>query len=63
MNHISPLDFACRQKCDIDLRDVWEDTPYLPGPRLKPSQKDLTYGRAKGRPGAINQQGHVVGSG
>ena len=48
MNHISPLDFTCHQTSDIDLRDVWEDTPYLPDPRLKPFQKDLTYGRAKG---------------
>lgn len=48
MNHISPLDFTCHQTSDIDLRDVWEDVPYLPGPRLKPFQKDFTYGRAKG---------------
>ena len=48
MNHISPLDFTCYQTSDINLRDVWEDTPCLPDPRLKPFQKDLTYGRAKG---------------
>lgn len=48
MNHISPLDFTCHQTSGIDLRDVWEDIPYLPGPHLKPFQKDLTYGRAKG---------------
>ena len=48
MNPISPLDFTCHKTSDIDLRDVWEDTPSLPAPRLKPFQKDLTYGRAKG---------------
>ena len=48
MNPISPLDFTCHQTSDIDLRDVWEDIPYLPDPRLKPFQKDLNYGRAKG---------------
>ena len=48
MNPISPLDFTCHKTSDVDLRDVWEDTPFLPSPRLKPFQKDLTYGRAKG---------------
>ena len=48
MNPISPLDITCHKTSDIDLRDVWEDTPSLPGPCLKPFQKDLTYGRAKG---------------
>ena len=47
-NHISPLNSTCHQTSHINLRDVWEDTPYLPDPRLKPFQKDLTYGRAKG---------------
>ena len=48
MNPISPLDFICHQTCDVDLRDVWEDIPYLPGPRPTPFRKDLSYGRAKG---------------
>ncbi len=48
MNHMSPLDLTCHKTSVIDLRDVWEDTPPLPSPRLKPFQKDLTYGRAKG---------------
>jgi len=48
MNPISPLDFTCHKTSDIDLCDVWEETPSPPGPCLKPFEKDLTYGRAKG---------------
>ena len=48
MNPLSPLDQGCHQTAAIDLRDVWEDVPLLPGPKLQPFKKDLTFGRAKG---------------
>ena len=48
MNHISLLDFSCHKMADIDLFDVWEDISPPPIPELKPFQKDLSYGRAKG---------------
>ena len=48
MNPISPIDAASHEAEDVRLRDVWEDTPAPPIPLLKPFQKDLTYGRARG---------------
>lgn len=57
MNPISPLDMTCHKTSDIDLRDVWEDTPSLLGPCLKPFQKDLTYGRAKGNTWGYQSKG------
>ena len=57
MNPISPLDMTCHKTSDIDLRDVWEDTPSLPGPCLKPFQKDLTYDRAEGNTWGYQSKG------
>ena len=57
MNPISPLDMTCHKSSYIDLRDVWEDTPSLPGPCLKPFQKDLTYGRARGNTWGYQSKG------
>ena len=48
MNAISPTDAFTHKAHDIDLHDVWEDTPPSPIPARKPFQKDLTYGKAKG---------------
>ena len=48
MNPISPIDAASHEAEDVKLRDVWEETPAPPIPLLKPFQKDLTYGRARG---------------
>ena len=48
MNPISPIDAASHEGEDVKLRDVWEDIPAPPIPLLKPFQKDLTYGRARG---------------
>ena len=57
MNPISPFDIICYKTSDIDLRDVWEDTPSLPGLCLKPFQKDPTYGRAKGNTWGYQSKG------
>ena len=48
MNPISSIDAASHKAENIELRDVWEDTPPPPIPLLKPFQKDLTFGRARG---------------
>lgn len=48
MNTISKLDSSCHKAAHIDLRDIWEETNTLLIPKLKPFQKDLIYGRARG---------------
>lgn len=48
MNPISPIDAASHEAENVKLRDVWEETPPPPIPLLKPFQKDLTCGRARG---------------
>ena len=48
MNLLSPLDQGCHQTAAIALRDAWEDIPPLPGPKLQPFKKDLTFGRGNG---------------
>lgn len=48
MNTISKLDSSCHKAAHIDLQDIWEETNTLPIPKLKPFQKDVTYGRARG---------------
>ncbi|KIX01144.1 uncharacterized protein Z518_10210 [Rhinocladiella mackenziei CBS 650.93] len=48
MNSIEKSEHEFHKRDDINLKDVWEDVPAPPVPQLKPFQKDLTYGRAKG---------------
>jgi tyrosyl-DNA phosphodiesterase 2 len=48
MNSISAIDAASHRADDVDLCDVWEDIPPPPIQVLKPFQKDLTLGRARG---------------
>ncbi|KAF1951661.1 hypothetical protein CC80DRAFT_424110 [Byssothecium circinans] len=48
MNSNDKSEHEFHKRDDINLKDVWEDVPAPPVPRLKPFQKDLTYGRAKG---------------
>ena len=48
MNTISSIDATSHKAENVKLCDVWEDTPPPPIPLLKPFQKDLTYGRARG---------------
>ena len=48
MNPMTPVDFASHRAKDVDLYDIWEETPPPPIPSLKPFQKDLTFGRARG---------------
>lgn len=47
MNHISALDAASHKADNVDLYDVWEDTP-SPIVPIKQTRKDLTHGRAMG---------------
>lgn len=48
INSIEISEHEFHKRDDIDLKDVWEDIPAPPIPKLKPFQKDLTYGRARG---------------
>ncbi|KAF8540041.1 hypothetical protein BDD12DRAFT_834952 [Trichophaea hybrida] len=48
MNTILPSDHGMHKMSEVDLHDVWEDTPPLPIPLRKPFRKDLTYGLAWG---------------
>jgi tyrosyl-DNA phosphodiesterase 2 len=48
MNHISALDSTSHKADEVDLCDVWEDIPPPVIPALKPFQRDLTLGRARG---------------
>ena len=48
MNSISPLDAVIHKASNVDLRDVWEDSPPPPIPALESFEKNLTYGRAQG---------------
>ncbi|KAH8742602.1 hypothetical protein F5883DRAFT_595720 [Diaporthe sp. PMI_573] len=48
MNAIDRLEHEFHREKDIELRDVWEDFPAPSIPILKPFQKDISYGRARG---------------
>ena len=48
MNSMDKLEHEFHKRDDIDLKDIWEDVPAPPIPKLRPFQKDLTYGRARG---------------
>ena len=48
MNAIDKLEHLFHKESDIDLSDVWEDVPTPPIPVLRPFQKDLSYGQARG---------------
>lgn len=48
MNAIDKSEHEFHKSNDVNLNDAWEDVPALPVPILKPFQKDLSYGRARG---------------
>jgi tyrosyl-DNA phosphodiesterase 2 len=48
MNANDASEHENHKAADVELKDAWEDVPHPPVPKLKPFQKDLTYGRAKG---------------
>ena len=48
MNAIEPSEHEFHKEKGVDLKDVWEDVPAPSVPALKPFQKDLSYGRARG---------------
>ncbi|KAL2011634.1 hypothetical protein VTN00DRAFT_4352 [Thermoascus crustaceus] len=48
MNAIDKPEHEFHRASEVDLKDVWEDVPPPPVPVLKPFQKDLSYGRARG---------------
>jgi tyrosyl-DNA phosphodiesterase 2 len=48
MNSIDKTEHELHKREDIDLKDAWEDVPAPPIPKLKPFQRDPTYGRARG---------------
>lgn len=48
MNAIDRPEHEFHRTKDVELRDAWEDLPAPPVPILKPFQKDLSYGRARG---------------
>lgn len=57
MNPISPIDAASHKAENVKLCDVWEETPPPPVPPLKPFQKDLSCGRARGNTWGYQSQG------
>lgn len=48
MNAIDKREHKFHKTSDVVLKDVWEDLPAPVIPVLKPFQKDLTYGYARG---------------
>jgi tyrosyl-DNA phosphodiesterase 2 len=48
MNAIDKSEHLFHKAINVDLKDVWEDVPAPPIPILKPFQKDLSYGQARG---------------
>jgi tyrosyl-DNA phosphodiesterase 2 len=48
MNAIDKSEHLFHKASDVDLEDVWEEIPAPPIPVLKPFQKDLSYGQARG---------------
>ncbi|KAH6631505.1 Endonuclease/exonuclease/phosphatase [Chaetomium tenue] len=48
MNAIDRSEHEFHRVPEVALKDVWEDEPAPPLPVLKPFQKDITYGRARG---------------
>ncbi|OAL43768.1 hypothetical protein IQ07DRAFT_551838 [Pyrenochaeta sp. DS3sAY3a] len=48
MNAITPPDHDLHRANEVDLRDAWEDIPAPSIPVLKPFQKDMSFGKARG---------------
>lgn len=48
MNSFDKTEYELHKRKDINMKDVWEDVSAPPIPILKPFQRDMTYGRAKG---------------
>ena len=57
MNAVELADHALHREKEIDLKDVWEDVSAPPIPVRKPSEKDLTYGRARGHTWGYHSDG------
>lgn len=48
MNSVDPSEHNNHRAPAVGLKDVWEDEPAPTPPILKPFQKDITYGKARG---------------
>jgi tyrosyl-DNA phosphodiesterase 2 len=48
MNAITPFDYHLHKANELDLRDAWEDIMTPPIPLLRPFQKDMSFGQARG---------------
>ncbi|PON20200.1 hypothetical protein TGAM01_v210921 [Trichoderma gamsii] len=48
MNSVDPSEHNTHRAPEVGLKDVWEDEPAPTPPALKPFQKDITYGKARG---------------
>lgn len=48
MNSVDPSEHKTHRAPEVGLKDVWEDEPAPTPPALKPFQKDITYGKARG---------------
>lgn len=57
MNAIDKPEHEFHKASEVDLKDVWEDVPPPPVPVLKPFQKDLSYGRARGNTWGYQSKG------
>lgn len=47
MNSVDTTEHSIHRAPEVDLKDAWEDEP-APPPVLKPFQKDITFGQARG---------------
>lgn len=48
MNSVDTTEHSNHRAPEVDLKDVWEDEPVPTPPVLKPFQKDVTFGQARG---------------
>lgn len=48
MNSVNPSEHNTHRAPELGLKDRWEDEPAPTPPALKPFQKDITYGKARG---------------
>ncbi|KAH7371713.1 hypothetical protein BKA66DRAFT_443907 [Pyrenochaeta sp. MPI-SDFR-AT-0127] len=62
MNAIHASEHSIHQDANINLNDAWEDVPPPPLPILKPFQRDLSYGRARGHTYGYHPNGSRIRS-
>lgn len=61
MNVSNKSEHEIHKTVDVDLNEIWEDVPAPPVPILKPFQKDLSCGRARGNTWGYQSEGKRSG--